>query len=56
MKKNQTSYGNQEFHGVPVRFLCGDWEMESHLRQKSVILGLKSGKQIIKSRELLDIV
>jgi hypothetical protein len=33
---------NQDFHEIIVPFLCGNWEMESNVQRKSMVLGLRS--------------
>jgi hypothetical protein len=42
VETNQITAANPDFHGMAVRFLCDDREMESDLRQKSVVFGLGS--------------
>jgi hypothetical protein len=34
MERNQSIAANPDFHGMAVRFLCDDREMESDLREK----------------------
>jgi hypothetical protein len=40
---NQLIDDNPNFCGIPLRFLCGDREVEFGLRQKSIIWRLESG-------------
>jgi hypothetical protein len=42
VKTNQIIAVNPDFHGIAVRFLCDDQEIESDLLQKAVVLGFGS--------------